>query len=257
MTVSLYKRRRRLGLGAAGLAVVLLVAGVALGRGLPPGVALAAAGETGSDGQGGGTISVTGQARVKAVPDTATITLGVQSQAAGAAEAMDKTSAAMNRVIAAVISAGVPRANIQTTNISLYPQYEYDKNGSNGRIVGYQASNQISCTWNKLDKIGDLIDAAVQAGANNVYGISFNVADSKPLYLEAVAEAVRDARAKADALAAAAGVRVGGVKNMNLDSYFSGPFLLKSEAAGAGMAAPVEPGTVEVQVTVRVEYGIE
>jgi uncharacterized protein YggE len=250
------KRKLWVVTGALALAGLLLVVGVAAGRGLGPSVALAADGETAGDPTSG-SITVTGQATIKATPDTVTISLGVIAEAATAAEAMDDCSAAMTRIINSLAVAGLPRANIQTSNISLYPQYKYDENGSNGRIVGYQAGNQITCSWNKLDKIGDLIDAAVKAGANSVNGISFSLSDSRELYLEAIGAAARDAKAKADALAAAAGVRVGAVKSMSLDSYASGPIIMKEGLRDAGMAAPIEPGTVEMQVSVRIEYGIQ
>lgn len=256
MRITIAKRKSWALAGIVALAGLLVVAGIAAGRALGPGVALAAGADAGGAADGGA-IAVTGQATIKATPDTAAISLGVQAQAATAGEAMDECSAAMTRVINAVVTAGVPRTNVQTSNVSLYPQYDYGKEGSTGKIVGYQASNQVKVTWNKLDKIGDLIDAAVKAGANSVTGISFTVADSRALYLEAVGEAVRDARAKADALAGAAGVKVGVVKNMSLDTYFSGPVIMKEMAAGSGAAPPIEPGTVEMQVNVRVEYGID
>ncbi len=255
MRTTFLKRRSWFPAGALALAGLVLAAGVALGRGAGPGVALAAEGETG--GEAGGVIAVTGQATVKATPDTANLSLGVVAQAASAGEAMDQCSAAMNRVVNAVVTAGVPRANVQTTGINLYPQYEYDDKGGPGRIVGYQAQNQITLTWNQIGKIGDLIDAAVKAGANTVYGIGFSVADTRSLYLEAIGEAVRDAKAKADALAGAAGCRIGAVKNMSLDSYVGGPVVMRAMADAAGAAPPVEPGTVEIQVNVRVEYGIQ
>jgi len=253
--VTIARRKPWILTGILVLAGLTLLAGVAAGRGLGPGVALAAGGEAGA--ADGGTISVTGQATIKATPDTVTVSLGVVAQASTAGEAMDQCSAAMTRIINSIATAGVPRANIQTSNVSLYPQYQYDENGSNGRIVGYQAGNQVTCSWNKLDKVGDLIDAAVKAGANSVNGVSFSLADSRALYLEAIGEAVRDAKAKADVLAGAAGVRVGVVKNMSLDSYFAGPVIMKDSAMGLGMAVPIEPGMVEMQVNVRVEYGIE
>ncbi len=254
--MTVIKRKPLMLVGAAVLAGVLVVAGLAATHAFGPGVALAAGAEgTGADATG--SISVTGQATIKAAPDTAALSLGVQTQAATAGEAMDECSAAMTRVINAIVQAGVPRANIQTSNVSLYPQYDYSKEGSQGKIIGYQASNQVSVTWNQLGKVGDLIDAAVKAGANSVGGISFSVADTRSLYLEAISEAVRDAKAKADALAAAAGVKAGVVKNMSLNSYYSGPIVTRDLAAGASASVPVEPGTVEMQVNVSVEYGIE
>jgi len=252
----IHRSRTKWVAGAALALAVLLIAGLLLGRGV--GRALAAGGETGSTGDAG-SIAVTGQATIKARPDTVGVTLGVETYGDTATEAASQCSTVMNRVIAAIAGAGVPRENIQTANLSLWPQYDYSEGKGYGRITGYQASNQITLSWNKLDKIGEVIDKAIQAGANRVSGISFSLADSRALYLEAVGEAVRDARAKADALAAAAGVRVGGVKNMSLDSYFSGPIVMQealADVTGAG-APPVEPGQVEMQVTVRVEYGID
>jgi len=235
------------------------VAGVVLGSGGPDSVVLADD-DTPGAAEDAGSISVTGEATIRARPDTVTITLGVQSEAITAAEAADWCSSAMNRVIAAVRGAGVPRDNVQTANLSLWPQYDYYSEKGRGDIIGYRASNQIILTWDQLDKIGDLIDAAVRGGANTISGMSFSLADSESLYLEAVAEAVRDAHRKAGAMAAAAGVSVGGVKNMSLDSHYSGPIVMREslamDMAGAG-GVPVEPGQVEMRVTVRVEYGIE
>jgi len=240
--------------GVLALAVVLVVGVIAAGGGSLGDTALAAGDEP---GDGTGSISVTGEATIKARPDTVTITLGVQEDAVTAGEAMDRCSAALNRVVAAILDAGVPRADVQTSNLNLWPRYDYGEKGR-GEIIGYRASNQVTLTWDRLDKIGDLIDAAVRAGANTVSGLSFSLADSEALYLEAVAEAVRDARQKAEVMAAAAGVDVGRVKNMSLDSHYSGPIVMR-EGLGGDMAAsvPVEPGQVEMRVTVRVEYGIQ
>lgn len=236
---------------------LLVVVGAALANGLVPGVALASDGGTGADGSGG-SISVTGMATIKARPDTVNLSLGVEALGPTAGEAVSQCSTAMNRVINALAAAGVPRANIQTSNLSLWPEYEYAEKGGTTRIIGYRASNQVNVTWNQLDKVGDLIDKAVQAGANTVRGISFSLADSRSLYLDAVGEAVRDAKTKADALASAAGVKVSEVRNMSLDSYFSGPIVTRDMGMGAPSAMPpVEPGQVEMQVTVRIEYGIQ
>ena len=257
MQISVGKRKRWVAATALVVVGLVLVAGVVLGRGLSSSVAMAAGGETG-DTTNAGTIAVSGQATIKAVPDTVSLTLGVQTEAPTAGDAMDLCSAAMAKVMNAIVQMGVPRINIQTANISLYPQYQYDDKGGNPRIIGYQASNTVSVKWNQMDRVGDLIDAAVRAGANNIWGIGFSVSDPRPLYLQAVAEAVRDAKTKADVLANAAGIKVGAVKNMSLDTYFSGPIIMNEKSRmDAGMAVPIEPGTVEMQVTVRVEYGIQ
>lgn len=205
-----------------------------------------------------GSISVNGQATLKVDPDTVSLSLGVIAQAATASEAMNSCSAKMDKVISAVKSAGVPAANIQTSNISLGPIYKYDPNGSDPVITGYQAQNQVSVTWKEIGKVGALIDAAVQAGANNAYGIAFTASDASSHYLEALAAAVRDARAKADALAAAAGCRVGKVKSLSCDSYSPGPvYRQEMKLASDALPAPIEPGQVDIQVNVSVVYGIE
>ncbi|HCJ10474.1 MAG TPA: hypothetical protein DHW14_04855 [Clostridiales bacterium] len=247
--------------GASVLAVALLASGIALGRGLPGDGALAAGGEDDVSGAGGsgGTISVTGRATVKAPPDTVSLTLGVEVQASEAGEASSRCASVMDRVVAALVSAGVPRDNIQTAHMHLWPQYDYSEGGK-GHIIGYRASNQVRLSWSELDKVGELIDRAVEAGANTISGLSFSLADSEALYLEAVAEAVRDARAKAEALAAAAGVRVGAVKDMELHPDFGRTvdlYVSVREGYGADVPPPVEPGMVEIQVTVSVEYSIE
>lgn len=250
--------RNKLYLGVTLALVVLVVGGMFLGQVLPGGRALATGGETGA-APDAGSISVTGEAVIKARPDTVNVTLGVESHGDTAAAAAGACTQAMNRVVSSLVAMGVPRDNIQTSNISLWPQYDYSREKEPAQVVGYRASNQVTLSWNRLDKVGELIDKAIAAGANTISGLSFTLADSRELYLEAVAAAVRDARTKADALAGAAGVSVGGVKNMSLHSYSGGPIVMREamDLAGGAASVPVEPGQVEMRVTVNVEYGID
>jgi uncharacterized protein len=198
-----------------------------------------------------GTLSVLGTGSVTTRPDTARISAGVTTQAPNAADAISANADAMSKVIEALKRAGVASKDVQTEFVSVNPRY--DDNGQ--AIVGYSASNSVSAVVRELSKVGDVIDAAVAAGANNVSGPSLARDDQDKLYRDALEAAVVNAREKATALASAAGVSLGKIRSLNESPQSVGPVMFDALAARE-TATPIEPGTAEITASVRVVFAI-
>jgi uncharacterized protein len=203
-------------------------------------------------------ISVQGTGIVTVTPDQATLSVGVQQQAATASAAQQAASAAMNKIIAAVKAVGVADADLATQWISLQPRYD---NGPTGnlppKVSGYQANQSLQVTVRHLDKTGAVIDAAVSAGANQVGGVSFSLGDPSAATAQARAAAVADARQRARALAQAAGVTLGAPVWINEVSAPSPiPFAAAAPAAGMAASTPIQAGTTQVEVDVQVTFAI-
>jgi uncharacterized protein len=216
---------------------------------------------TGTGAVENGGISVTGQGKVKAKPDVAYINLGVSSTGETAKAAMDENSAAMNSVVAKLAALGIDKKDMRTGNISLSPQTQTPRTGETGtpKIVGYWANNSLTVTMNDIAKVGEVLDAAVTAGANTAGGVRFEVKDTSKLQTEALNAALKDARAQADVVAAGLGLKVKGVQSATVDSTGgSGPIYVTMAAAPKGMGAadtPVEPGEMTISAVVRVTFG--
>ena len=228
-------------LWVAGLAAVLLAA-VAFGDVLRPGSASSTG--TAKDSRG---ITVTGNGTVNTVPDRAEFSFGVHTESATAAAALGANGALMTKVIDAIEKADVPKADIQTSQVSLSPQTTPDGT----TIVGYIAANSISVR-SKIDRAGKLIDTAVAAGATGVSGPSLSLSDQDSLYRDALKKAVADAKLKAQALADAAGLTLGAAQSI-AEGSFAVPLPIADRLA-APSATPIEPGTQDVQATVTVTY---
>jgi uncharacterized protein YggE len=197
----------------------------------------------------GRTITVTGSGTSTAVPDRAAFQFGVTTNAADAADALARNSAAAAAVIAALKSAGVAAGDIQTSGVSLSPQTGPDSM----QISGYSASNTVSASM-PLAKAGAVVDAAVHAGADSVWGPGLTVSDQASLYQDALKKAVADARAKAQALADAAGVQLGAVQSLAENG--GSPVPLPYAAKGAAAETPIEPGTQQITANVTVTYSL-
>lgn len=194
------------------------------------------------------TITVTGSGKVTTVPDRASFDFTVETRADTARAALARNATAAAAVIAAVKGAGVPDADVQTSQVSLSPQT--NPNGTD--IVGYIASNSISVTTS-IAKAGALVDAAVGAGADGVSGPMLSRSDEDALYRDALKDAVTDAKAKAEALAAAGGLSLAGVQAIVEGSQSSQPIMFAKAADAAG-SVPIEPGTQTIEATVTVTY---
>ena len=239
---------RSRGLSSIGVGVAAGLLGAALGLSIP------SAAQTPGDGGAERTVTVSGTATVRAMPDEAVVSLGVQTEAEDADAAMNQNATRMAAVIRAILEAGVPREDVATTNVSLYPSYGPDGTA----VTGYVAGNQVDATVRDLREVGQLIDAAVDAGANSVNGITFRLSDESEGLDDALREAVDDARGKAEVLADAAGAGLGRVVSITeTASGFPPPVYDEEQAMAAdARATPVIPPEVETQVSVTVTWSL-
>jgi hypothetical protein len=204
------------------------------------------------------TISVTGTGRVILAPDVADLRLGVLVQRTTVKAARADAAKAMTAVVDALKKLGIAPADIQTSAITLNPQYDYT-NSSAPRLVGYQFTNSVAVTVRKLDVLGDAIDDALAAGATSLDSVQFRVDDQTKAEAQARDAAMADAKTKATALASAAGVSIEGVVSIS-ESVGAVPYPIYygRDAAGAAVdkavGTPVQAGTNEISITVSVVY---
>lgn len=197
-------------------------------------------------------LDVTASAAVSAAPDTATVQLGVTTQASSAGAALTQNSTDTAAVIAAVVKLGVAEKDIQTSNFNVYPTY--DTTGT--RITGYQVTNTVTVTIRDIKTTGSLLDQVVQAGANNISGLSFSIADTSSLVADARTKAYAAAKAKAEAMAAAAGVELGEVISVTESSQPATVYPVAKVAMDAMAAAPIQAGSQDVTVDVSIVYAL-
>jgi uncharacterized protein len=210
--------------------------------------------QTGGGGQGMlAGITVVGTGTSHAVPDVAEWSFGVQVEADTAAEALDAAADATEAIIDALRGAGIANEDLRTEHVSLYPQTTDD-----GRsVIGYSASSSVHATVRSLEKAGDMVDSAVAAGANTVYGPTLRVSDSQAQYEAAAGQAIDDARARAEALADKAGVTLGAPIAI-VESGGGSPAPMYDRAAGeaGGGGIAIEPGVDEITATLTVTFAI-
>jgi uncharacterized protein YggE len=205
------------------------------------------------------TLSVTGQGIAKAAPDEANFSTGVVAQGPTAAQALAANSRAMNAVFATLKRQGIPDKAIQTSNLSLSPQYQQCKPNvaCPQKIVGYEVSNTVSVTVG-LDKTGAVLDALVASGSNQIGGISFAIHDPKPLLEQARGEAVKDAFARAQLYAKAAGVSLGPILAIQEDGGTVSVMLRKSVPmrSMAEVMPPMAGGEESVSANVSITWAL-
>jgi hypothetical protein len=195
-------------------------------------------------------ITVTGAGVATAAPDRAEISFGVISQGRTASQALSANDAAMQRVVAALRAAGIAAADLQTQAFSVSP-----RNSEEGEeILGYTAQNTVAATLRELGRAGAVIDAAVAAGANQVYGPSLSRSNARELYQNALRSAVSDAHAKAEVLASAAGVSLGPVVGVAEQSDV--PVSDQGGREAAPAAVQIEPGTQQIRATLVVTFAV-
>lgn len=203
------------------------------------------------------TITVSGVGRVSVRPDIADLRLGVTITESTVDAARAASAKAQNGVIAKLKGLGIEARDLQTSIISVNPQYDYSQQSAPPRLVGYQFTNLVAATIRDIDKVGDAIDGALGAGATSIDQISFRVADQSAAEAKAREAAVADARARADTLAAAAGVVIVGVAAIAEGG--AGPIPYPPRFERMAMSAkdagtPIEAGENEVTATVTVSY---
>jgi uncharacterized protein YggE len=202
------------------------------------------------------TVTVTGSATIKAMPDEAVVSLGVQTQADTAQGAMSANAVKMTALIASLTDNGIARDDIATNYVSIYPTY-----GNSGTdITGYQAENEVNVTLHQIAKVGEVIDDAVKAGANLSNGITFQLSDENQGVNQALEDAVANARSKAETLAGAGDAQLGQVVSIQESSAGSTPpiYYGRDMAAGAvaDVSTPIQPPTLETQVSVTVTWSL-
>jgi uncharacterized protein YggE len=204
------------------------------------------------------TISVAGMGEVTMTPDIATINLGVHTEAATAAAAVEANNASTAKLMEALKAAGVAEEDIRTTNFSVYPSAKYDPQTGEQTSTTYVVDNTVYVTVRNLDSLGDLLDAAVKAGSNSINSIQFDVEDKSEFLSQARAAAVENAQSQAQELATAAGVELGDVQTISYYDNIPVPLMREQAfAAAADSTVPISPGTMDLTVTVNMVYFIK
>lgn len=209
-------------------------------------------------GPGPAVISVSGQGRADVAPDMAVVNIGIVTTGKTAQLAQAENARVASDVTAALGQLGIFSKDIQT-HYTMSPVYE---KGDYRKAVGYRANNTVTVTVNDVAKAGQVIDAALSSGATDVNGLSFGLKDAKSVRNTALQMAVQDARSKADAIAAALGVKIVGIQNVKEDGgNFARYEVANARLAkldGAAMAdTPVNAGTVEVNAEVHIDFQIQ
>jgi uncharacterized protein YggE len=199
-------------------------------------------------------VTANGEAVITVEPDQAEIDIGVLTQARGAPEAARENAEKTSRVLAKLRELVGQGDEIKTAGYSLTPNYRYP-HGAKPEITGYTASNTLRIKMDNLSIVGKLIDAAMQAGANNINRLAFTLKDEHAAQAQALRLATQKARAKADEMAAAVGLKIIRVLAVSEGDRGIRPIVMplaraaSSEAAGAA-PTPVEPGIIEVRSSV-------
>jgi len=205
------------------------------------------------------TLSVSGEGEVRAAPDQSSLSAGVTTGAATAAQALAANSRAMNAVFATLKKLGIPDNDIQTSNFSLSPQYQICKPGMMcpQRIVGYQVSNTVNVTVENLDKTGPVLDALVSSGSNQIGDINFLIHDTSVLLKQAREAAVKDAINRAQAYARAAGVTLGPILAILEGGGDYQPRPMNKIMAMMASAPPIAGGELSVSANVTITWQIQ
>jgi uncharacterized protein len=195
-------------------------------------------------------VTVTGEATVAVAPDSAMIRIGVSSQDKTAREASDANARQMTAVLAAIKSNNIADRDIQTSRLSLQPQYDPNKSGT-ARLTGFQATNQVTVRIRDIGNLAAVLDSAISAGANEMSGIEFIVSEQSKLLDRARDDAIEDAHRKAELYAKAAGSKLGHVIAISEEGSAPPPRPMQALRAGA---VPISPGEQTLRAAVTVSY---
>ncbi len=198
-----------------------------------------------------GTITVTGSATINVVPDMATVSLGVTTTGDTAGAAMATNNEAVSAVIARLIAAKVADRDMQTSSLSVNPNWVTNAAGTGQEVKGYIASNQLTVQVRSLEATGSILDAAITDGANTLNGLTFGLQDQRPVEDEARKKAVADALARAKLYAEAAGEKLGPIVSISEGGGYVPPVPMMTKMAGDA-AVPVAAGEVGVSAAVTI-----
>jgi hypothetical protein len=203
-------------------------------------------------------LSVSGSGTVMLTPDVAYLNIGVHTEMPTASEAVSANNGQTQKVIDALESSGIEAKDIRTTNFSIYPNTQFDPQTNEKVGTTYVVDNSVYVTSHDISKLGALLDATVSAGANSVNSIQFDVEDKTAATKQARDAAVKDARAQAEELAAAAGLSLGNVHSVDFYNNIPGPVLSAFGKGGGGgaveAAVPIQSGQLTLTVTVNMSY---
>jgi uncharacterized protein YggE len=246
--------RRRVTVTVAALSIAAIAVGVTVGSGVA-GAQTARQVSQAASSRAPRTITVTGTGMVRGTPDVLQLTMGVDSHAKSAGEALSRNSSAARRVISVLRGAGVAAADIQTSSLSLSPLYDDTGN----TVIGYAVSNQVTASIHDIASAGRVVDSAARVAGNEIVvnGLFFTFDDDTKIVKQARTDAVRRARSQATQLTDAAGVHLGNLLSLTEDSTPQGPVVPETfkASADAGSAPPIQTGsqTLSVQVTLIYE----
>lgn len=202
-----------------------------------------------------------GEGKVRIKPDIARVQIGVEVMMNSVKEASEANKEQLESVLAALQEAGIAEEDIQTSGFNIYAE----RFGPNGPLpddqINYRVTNTVIVKVRELDTLGAVLDAAIEAGANNIYGVEFSLDDNSSIESEARANAVEDANAKAEDLAQLTGTTVGGVVSIseiigNTGGYYSSNFAEASRAMGGGGSTPISPGELELVMQLQITYAL-
>jgi uncharacterized protein YggE len=209
------------------------------------------------------TITVVGEGKVKTKPDIAQINIGIEIVGDTVKDASSQATETMDAVIATLTAQGVATEDIQTSGYNVWVERPYGPEGPTGDAL-YHVNNTAMVTIRDLETVGTILDSAIEAGANNIYGVTFSVADPSLSMSEAREKAVADANAKAQELAELNNVSVGEVISISeviggVGGYYAGGYrgLAYAEGMGGGGAGPISPGELELAVQLQITYAIQ
>lgn len=209
------------------------------------------------------TVTVTATATAERPPDQALLSLAVESTGRTAQTASQANAEKMEALVSALRRAGIPGDRIRTTSYQLHPEYATPRPGSDHEpeITGYRAMNMVQVEIDQIDRVGAVIDAAIGTGANRIAGLHFRLRDPEPARRDALRNAALAARAQAEALASAAGQRLGPLLALSTGPITPPPRpFLAAEARALAVdvaSTPIEPGTLTVTATVTAVYQLE
>ena len=204
-------------------------------------------------------LDVTATGEVSRVPDIAIISAGVMTRAATASAALQQNATRMERVRAALKRAGIADRDIQTSNISLNPEYNYQNNQA-PKLTGYTASNQVNVRFRDIANTGRILDALVAEGANQISGPTLTIDKPEAALDEARVKAVAAGRARADVYARSLGMRVVRLLSVSEGARYSVPrpiAVMRAEAGGAVADSKIDPGEQQVQITLEMSFELQ
>ncbi|MEK7121338.1 MAG: SIMPL domain-containing protein [Patescibacteria group bacterium] len=204
------------------------------------------------------TVSFSGEGKVVAKPDIAKINLSIVTDAPTSKAAQDDNSKKSKAVTDYLKKQNIEEKDIKTTGYNIYPQYKYSQFGGNPQITGYQVNQSMEVKIRDLDKVSNILDGVVSAGANQVNGLSFEIDNQDALKAEARAKAIADAKKKANELQSQVGISLGKIVNFSENTGgYPVPIYYEAKSMGGGGKGPSVPtGENEIMVSVNITYQI-